>query len=62
LFIMIRSYDKLGMPLLRDDTQRVFALNYPDSYFLNPNARGDAPWWKFWSKGGAKAAPKDAVQ
>jgi outer membrane protein assembly factor BamD len=62
LFIMIRSYDKLGMPLLRDDTQRVFALNYPDSYFLNPNARGDAPWWKFWSKGGAKASPKDAVQ
>ncbi len=62
LFIMMRSYDKLGMPLLRDDAQRVFALNYPNSRLLNPNAAGDAPWWKFWSKGGAKPSPKDAVQ
>ncbi len=61
LFIMIRSYDKLGMFDLRDDTQRVFTLNYPDSRFINPNASGDAPWWKFWSKSGAKPAPKDVV-
>ncbi len=61
LFIMIRSYDKLGMFDLRDDTQRVFLLNYPDSRFMNPNATGDAPWWKFWSKSGAKPAPKDVV-
>jgi len=61
LFIMIRSYDKLGMFDLRDDTQRVFTLNYPDSRFLNPNASGDAPWWKFWSKSGPKPAPKDVV-
>ena len=62
LFIMIRSYDKLGMFDLRDDTQRVFQKNYPDSRFLNPNAKGDAPWWKFWAKTGPKASPKDAVQ
>jgi outer membrane protein assembly factor BamD len=62
LFLMMRCYDKLGMPLLRDDTQRVFALNYPNSRFLNPNARGDAPWWKFWSKSTAKAAPIDAAK
>lgn len=61
LFIMIRAYDKLGMFDLRDDTQRVFTLNYPDSRFMNPNATGDAPWWKFWSKSGAKPAPKDVV-
>ncbi|MDN4060888.1 outer membrane protein assembly factor BamD [Massilia sp. YIM B02769] len=61
LFIMIRAYDKLGMFDLRDDTQRVFLLNYPDSRFMNPNAAGDAPWWKFWSKSGAKPAPKDVV-
>jgi outer membrane protein assembly factor BamD len=62
LFLMIRSYDKLGMPVLRDDTQRVFVLNYPNSRFLNPNAAGDAPWWRFWSKSGPKPAPKDAIQ
>ncbi|HEX9171232.1 MAG TPA: outer membrane protein assembly factor BamD [Telluria sp.] len=62
LFLMIRNYDKLGMFDLRDDTQRVFLKNYPNSRFLNPNARGDAPWWKFWSKGGPKAAPKDVVK
>jgi outer membrane protein assembly factor BamD len=62
LFIMLRAYDKLGMPVLRDDTQRVLSLNYPNSHFLNPNARGDAPWWKFWSKNTAKPSPKDAVQ
>ncbi|WP_091877518.1 outer membrane protein assembly factor BamD [Massilia yuzhufengensis] len=61
LFLMIRAYDKLGMPVLRDDSQRVFVLNYPNSRFLNPNAVGDAPWWKFWSKGGAKPSPKDAT-
>jgi hypothetical protein len=34
LFIMIRSYDKLGMFDLRDDAQRVFKQNYPNSRFL----------------------------
>ncbi|MGX4640260.1 outer membrane protein assembly factor BamD [Massilia sp. SYSU DXS3249] len=63
LFIMIRSYDKLGNFVLRDDTQRVFQLNYPNSRFMNPNAgSGDAPWWRFWSKSGPKAAPKDVVK
>ena len=62
LFLMIRAYDKLGMPVLRDDTQRVFTLNYPNSRFLNPNAKGEAPWWQFWSKAAPKPAPKDAVQ
>ncbi|HEX8789056.1 MAG TPA: outer membrane protein assembly factor BamD [Telluria sp.] len=61
LFIMIRDYDKLGMPQLRDDTQRVFTLNYPNSRFMGKGS-GDAPWWKFWSKGGAEPAPKDAVE
>jgi len=62
LFIMVRSYDKLGMPVLRDDTQRVLVLNYPNSRFLNPNASGDAPWWRFWSKSGPRPAPVDAVK
>lgn len=58
LFVMIRAYDKLGMLTLRDDTQRVFLLNYPNSRFMNPNAGGDRPWWRFWGK----LAPKDVIQ
>ncbi|GAB3433704.1 outer membrane protein assembly factor BamD [Massilia solisilvae] len=60
LFIMTRCYDKLGMLDLRDDTQRVFLKNYPNSRFINPNAGGKA-WWKFWSKADPMPAPKDAV-
>ncbi|WP_413671265.1 outer membrane protein assembly factor BamD [Massilia cellulosiltytica] len=62
LFIMIRAYDKLGMFELRDDTQRIFTMNYPNSRFLGGKGSGDAPWWKFWAKAGPKPAPKDAVQ
>ncbi|MFC5510217.1 outer membrane protein assembly factor BamD [Massilia jejuensis] len=62
LFIMVRSYDRLGMLSLRDDAQRVLTLNYPNSRFLNPNARGDAPWWQFWAKSGPKAAPADVLK
>ena len=62
LFIMIRAYDKLGMLDLRDDTQRVFQKNYPNSRFLGGKGNGDAAWWKFWAKSGPQPAPKDAVQ
>ena len=49
LFIMVRSYDALGMTQLRDDTRRVMEKNYPRSDYL---ARGfkssQEPWWKVW--------------
>jgi outer membrane protein assembly factor BamD len=48
LFIMIRGYDKLGMVDLRDDTQRVFKLNYPNSKFLDEGKKAENLWWKFW--------------
>jgi outer membrane protein assembly factor BamD len=49
LFLMIRSYDKMGNLDLRDDAQRVFVKNYPNSRFLKPNA-GKRDWYNFWSK------------
>ncbi|MFB9245134.1 outer membrane protein assembly factor BamD [Massilia antarctica] len=49
LFLMMRNYDKLGMPELRDDTKRIFVRNYPNSKFLDPNASGKS-WWKFWAR------------
>ncbi|MFL6675361.1 MAG: outer membrane protein assembly factor BamD [Massilia sp.] len=61
LYLIVRCYDKLGMPDLRDDAQRVFALNYPNSRFANPNAGRDQAWWKFWARGDKKPAPKDVA-
>ena len=49
LYIMVRSYDKLGMDQMRDDTERVLTKNYPDSVYM---ARGfkaaEKPWWQLW--------------
>ncbi len=49
LYLMTLSYDKLGMPELRDAANRVFLKNYPDSRFLPDNAvKSDKQWWKLW--------------
>ena len=48
LFIMLRSYDALGMAQLRDDTRRVMEKTYPNSSYLAGGPRGQARWWKFW--------------
>jgi outer membrane protein assembly factor BamD len=49
LYIMVKSYDAMGMAQLRDDTARVLEQNFPQSAYL---ARGfkqkDVPWWKLW--------------
>ena len=49
LYILVRSYDALGMTQLRDDAQRVLQASYPNSNLLNTGFRAkDNPWWKFW--------------
>ena len=49
LWIMARSYDKLGLPQLRDDAERVLRQNYPDSDFLRGGLRERSkPWWQVW--------------
>ncbi|MES2633791.1 MAG: outer membrane protein assembly factor BamD [Pseudomonadota bacterium] len=49
LFILMRSYDQLGMTQLRDDTKRVFEKTYPRSEYLTKGVRSTQdPWWKFW--------------
>jgi outer membrane protein assembly factor BamD len=49
LYLLVRSYDALGMTQLRDDSQRVLTTNFPNSSFLTQGLRGrDDPWWKFW--------------
>ena len=49
LFIMVKSYEALGMEQLHDDSKRVLMTNYPNSKFVSQGfQRDDQPWWKFW--------------
>ncbi|MEO5671408.1 MAG: outer membrane protein assembly factor BamD [Ramlibacter sp.] len=49
LYIMLRSYDSLGMAQLRDDTRRVMEKSYPRSEYLSRGFKStQEPWWKFW--------------
>jgi outer membrane protein assembly factor BamD len=49
LYILVKSYDALDMPKLRDDAMRVLELNYPQSEFISQGFRTKPnPWWKFW--------------
>ncbi len=49
LYILVRSYDALGMEQLRDDARRVLLASYPQTTLLARGFRGkDNPWWKFW--------------
>lgn len=51
LYIMARSYDRLGMTDLRDDADRVLRTNFPKSALLDSSGapkKEDKAWWKFW--------------
>jgi outer membrane protein assembly factor BamD len=49
LFIMVQSYEKLGLAELRDDADRVLHRNYPDTalYRVGIGAK-KTPWWQLW--------------
>ena len=48
LLLMVRCYDKLGITDLRDDAERVFKKNFPDSALLRGEKKSNEPWWKIW--------------
>lgn len=49
LFLMVKSYDALGMPDLRDDARRILAKNYPQTPYLTQGFKNkNDPWWKIW--------------
>ena len=51
MWIMIRSYDALGMPQLRDDATRVFKANFPNSQLTadgRQQGKDNKAWWKLW--------------
>jgi outer membrane protein assembly factor BamD len=52
LYILYKSYEKLGMVELSNDTARVFKLNFPDSPMLQTGMRSkkERKWWQIWNK------------
>ena len=49
LFIMVKSYERLGLTDLRDDAERVLRKSFPDSTMQAIGA-GNKPkaWWQLW--------------
>ena len=49
IFILVKAYEALGMPELREGAERVMRKNFPDSDFLKPGGgKRSAPWWRIW--------------
>ena len=49
LYILMQSYDALGMTQLRDDTRRVMEASYPQGALAKGGLKAKSdPWWKFW--------------
>jgi len=52
LYILTKSYEKLGMVDLSNDSARVFKLNFPDSEMMitGQRVKKERRWWQFWNK------------
>jgi len=49
LYIMVQSYDRLGLTELRDDAARVLQKNFPNSQFAASGVTTrKRAWWQFW--------------
>jgi outer membrane protein assembly factor BamD len=49
LVILVQAYDKMGIPTLRDDADRILKKNFPNSPYLTGGGRKGAPWWQIWN-------------
>jgi outer membrane protein assembly factor BamD len=52
LYILIRSYDAMGLKDLSTDATRVYKLNFPDSPLFATGVREkkERKWWQIWIK------------
>jgi outer membrane protein assembly factor BamD len=52
LYLLVKSYQKLGMNDLSSDALRVLQLNFPDSQMMLTGQRviKERKWWQFWNK------------
>lgn len=50
LYIMVQGYDRLGLDTLRDDANRVFQKNFPNSTYPADGLRKSGrSWWHVWN-------------
>jgi len=54
LYLIVRSYDALGMKELSTDTMRIFNANFPNSEIFKTGKRQavtaqQTKWWQFWN-------------
>ena len=52
LYLLTKSYEKLGMTDLSNDSLRVFKLNFPDSQMMVTGRRvqKETRWWQIWNQ------------
>jgi outer membrane protein assembly factor BamD len=48
LYVMVKSYDALGLTDLRDDADRVLKSNFPNSIYFRGGVVKTKPWWQIW--------------
>jgi len=49
LYIMVQSYDRLGLTQLRDDADRVLKTSFPNTkVYVHGLGNKQAPWWQLW--------------
>jgi outer membrane protein assembly factor BamD len=48
LFIMVKSYDAMGMTDLRNAANSVLIKNFPNSAYLKGDGNRSSEWWKLW--------------
>lgn len=46
LDVLVKSYDKLELPQLRDDSARILKQTFPNSPYVT--GESTKPWWKLW--------------
>jgi outer membrane protein assembly factor BamD len=48
MYVLVKSYDAMGLADLRDDADRVMKRNFPDSRYLRGATGLKDPWWKMF--------------
>jgi outer membrane protein assembly factor BamD len=48
LDLLVKSYDRLGLAQLRDDSARVLKSTFPNSRYVAGGGDTSKPWWKLW--------------
>lgn len=48
LYLMVKSYEALGMKDLQNDAERVLEKNFPNSIYYSGGPPDTRPWWQLW--------------